>query len=156
MHDFCIFTAPGPPEKLTCRITGDNKIHVKWEPPEYNIFLYPVVGYILQSSSGELNLASWSGFQFTLVTVFQTLLGLQAQKFGAPGPKIQDSRAQVKKGGAKKITGIKNHDTDADNPMNQSELKGSTNIAGESPSAGKMSFLRIASEMTQVVKNRET
>lgn len=46
---------PGPPEKLTCRITGDNKIHVKWEPPEYNIFLYPVVGYILQSSSGPDN-----------------------------------------------------------------------------------------------------
>ena len=47
-------TAPGPPEKLTCRITDDKKVHVKWDPPEDNLFLYSVVGYILQSSSGEI------------------------------------------------------------------------------------------------------
>lgn len=46
---------PGPPEKLTCRITSDNTVHVKWEPPENNIFLYPVLCYILQSSSGPDN-----------------------------------------------------------------------------------------------------
>lgn len=46
---------PGPPEKLICRITDDYKVHVKWDPPENNLFLYPVVGYILQSSSGPDN-----------------------------------------------------------------------------------------------------
>lgn len=43
---------PGPPEKLTCRLTRDNNVHVKWDPPEDNLFLYSVLGYILQSSSG--------------------------------------------------------------------------------------------------------
>lgn len=46
---------PGPPEKLICRITDDNNVQVKWEPPEDNLFLYPVVSYILQSSSGPNN-----------------------------------------------------------------------------------------------------
>ena len=46
-------SAPGPPEKLTCIITRDNNVHVKWDPPEDNLFLYSVLGYILQSSSGK-------------------------------------------------------------------------------------------------------
>lgn len=46
---------PGPPQRLTCRITDNNMVHVTWDPPENNLFLYPVVGYILQSSSGPDN-----------------------------------------------------------------------------------------------------
>ncbi|RMX36761.1 hypothetical protein pdam_00008971 [Pocillopora damicornis] len=44
---------PGPPEKLTCKITDNYNVHVKWDPPEDNLFLYPVLCYILQSSSGK-------------------------------------------------------------------------------------------------------
>lgn len=46
---------PGPPEKLTCKITDNYNVHVKWDPPEDNLFLYPVLCYILQSSSGPDN-----------------------------------------------------------------------------------------------------
>ena len=47
------YAAPGPPEKLTCKITDNYNVHVKWDPPEDNLFLYPVLCYILQSSSGK-------------------------------------------------------------------------------------------------------
>ncbi|KAK3748803.1 hypothetical protein QZH41_016025, partial [Actinostola sp. cb2023] len=42
---------PGPPEKLSCKVTEDKNVLVKWNPPETNFSLYPVVGYVLQCST---------------------------------------------------------------------------------------------------------
>lgn len=53
LHFISHYAAPGPPEKLTCKITDNYNVHVKWDPPEDNLFLYPVLCYILQSSSGK-------------------------------------------------------------------------------------------------------
>ena len=54
LHFISHYAAPGPPEKLTCKITDNYNVHVKWDPPEDNLFLYPVLCYILQSSSGKI------------------------------------------------------------------------------------------------------